>query len=98
MLAGIGAIAISKEKVEDAVEDFVRQGKIKAEDARIMADRIVERGKRDFEDMAQTLSEKIQEYTTRSDRETKEVIAELEARIRILETRLAELSNRSNKP
>lgn len=43
LLAGVGAAVITKEKVQDALEDYVRQGKLKAEDAKIIAEKIAER-------------------------------------------------------
>ena len=33
VMAGIGAAVVTKEKVEEALEDFVRQGKLSAADA-----------------------------------------------------------------
>ena len=47
LLAGVGAAVITKEKVQDALEDYVREGKLKADDARIIADKIAERGRRE---------------------------------------------------
>ncbi len=39
LLAGIGATIITKEKVSEALQDYIRQGKVSAGDARIMAER-----------------------------------------------------------
>ena len=56
LLAGVGAAVITKEKVQDALEDYVREGKLKADDARIIADKIAERGRREFEELSHQTS------------------------------------------
>jgi polyhydroxyalkanoate synthesis regulator phasin len=49
LMAGIGAAVVTKEIVEEALEDFVRQGKVSAADAAIMAEKIAEQGRREFD-------------------------------------------------
>ena len=98
LLAGVGAAVITKEKVEDALGDYVKQGKVKAEDARIIAEKIADQGRREFDELSQTLGEKIKEFTHRSSAETKAHIAALEERIRVLESKLAHPPTRSGEP
>lgn len=90
LLAGVGAAVITKEKVEDALGDFVKQGKVSAEEARTMAGKIADQGKQEFEEASQNLSSKIKELLNRSDEQTQARLAALEARVTDLETRLAE--------
>lgn len=66
LLAGVGAAVITKEKVEDALGDFVKQGKVSAEEARTMAGKIADQGKQEFEEASQNLSSKIKELLNRS--------------------------------
>jgi polyhydroxyalkanoate synthesis regulator phasin len=85
LLAGVGAAVITKEKVQDALDDYVRQGKIKADDARIIAEKIAERGRREFEDMSAQASVKVQELLHRQDAAVAARLTALEARVAVLE-------------
>ncbi len=98
LLAGVGAAVITKEKVEDALGDYVKQGKVKADDARIIAEKIAEQGRKEFDEMSQKLGDKIKEFTHHSSAETKAHIAALEERIRVLESKLAHPPTRSGEP
>ncbi|MEY4489317.1 MAG: hypothetical protein RIQ79_1825 [Verrucomicrobiota bacterium] len=85
LLAGVGAAVITKEKVQDALDDYVRQGKIKADDARIIAEKIAERGRREFEEMSAQASAKVQEILHRQDAAVAARLTALEARVAVLE-------------
>jgi polyhydroxyalkanoate synthesis regulator phasin len=85
LLAGVGAAVITKEKVQDALDDYVRQGKIKADDARIIAEKIAERGRREFEEMSAQASVKVQELLHRQDAAVAARLTALEARVAVLE-------------
>lgn len=85
LLAGVGAAVITKEKVQDALEDYVRQGKIKADDAKIIAEKIAERGKREFEELSQQASAKAAELFQKNDSAVTARLAALEARVAALE-------------
>lgn len=89
LLAGIGAAVITKEKVQDSLDDYVRQGKLKADDARIIAEKIAERGRREFEDLSQQTSAKAAELFHRNDTAVSARLAALEARIAALEAAAA---------
>jgi polyhydroxyalkanoate synthesis regulator phasin len=91
LLAGLGAAVITKEKAENALGDLVRQGKISAADARIMAEKITEQGRHEFEELSARLNEKLKELTSRSDAKFAARVDELEARVRALEARLEAL-------
>ncbi len=98
LLAGVGAAVVTKEKVEESLGEFVRQGKVSATDARIMADKIAEQGRREFDDVSTKLSARINEMFARSDTDTKARLAALEERIRALEARLVEPPTRNGEP
>jgi polyhydroxyalkanoate synthesis regulator phasin len=90
LLAGVGAAVITKEKVENALGEFVKQGKVSAEEARTMAGKIADQGRQEFEEASQNLSTKIKDLLKRTDEQTQARLAALEARVTDLETRLAE--------
>jgi len=98
LLAGVGAAVITKEKVEDTLGDYVRQGKVKAEDAKIIAAKIAEQGRKEFEEVSQTLAAKIQEVASRGGDKHDGRIAALEERIRALEAKLATPPSRAGEP
>ncbi|MFO1447519.1 MAG: hypothetical protein U1F61_05135 [Opitutaceae bacterium] len=98
LLAGVGAAVVTKEKAEAALEDFVRQGKVTSADARIMAEKIAEQGRREFEEMSQTLSAKIKSVLDRSDAETTARLTALEQRVLALEKQLTPPPTRAGEP
>jgi len=98
LLAGVGAAVITKEKVEDSLDDYVRQGKLKADDAKIIASKIAEQGRKEFEEMSQTLAAKIQDLADTSPAKSDPRIAALEERIRSLEAKLANPPTRASEP
>lgn len=98
LLAGVGAAVITKDKIEGALEDFVRQGKLNAQDARIMADKIAEQGRREFDDLATDLNHRISGVLDRANAEHATRIAALEERVKVLEAQLAEPPSRSGEP
>jgi polyhydroxyalkanoate synthesis regulator phasin len=89
LLAGLGAAVITKEKAEAALNDLVKQGKISTADARIMAEKIAEQGRREFDEMSNKMNDRIREMLHSTDRKYEARINGLEDRIRQLEERLA---------
>lgn len=85
MLAGVGAVVITKDKVEAALGDLVKQGKLSASEARQTAEKIATEGKREFETLSHDLAEKINDRLTPTDRKAQERLDALEARIAALE-------------
>jgi len=99
LLAGVGAAVVTKEKVEETLNDYVRQGKVKAEDARIIADKIAEQGRKEFEDVSRTLVAKLGDIVSSgSTQKPDDRVAALEQRIRDLEAKLATPPTRAGEP
>ncbi len=98
LLAGVGAAVVTKEKVESTLEDFVRQGKVSAADAKIMADKIADQGRREFDEMAGELNSKLKGVLDRKDKEAAARLTALEDRVAALEQKLAEPPSRSGEP
>ncbi|MCX6954044.1 MAG: hypothetical protein NTV51_17990 [Verrucomicrobia bacterium] len=85
LLAGVGAAVISKEKVESALAELVQQGRVTSAEARQMAEKIAEQGRREFESLSHELSEKLAEKISGGERRTQARIDALEARVAALE-------------
>jgi polyhydroxyalkanoate synthesis regulator phasin len=98
VMAGIGAAMVTKEKVEEALGDFVRQGKVSAADAAIMAEKIAEQGRREFDELGSRLSAKVKEFNAKADEKTQARLTALEQRVRVLEEKLTPPSSRAGEP
>jgi len=85
LLAGLGAAVVTSEKVQAGLDDFVRQGKISATDARAMAEKIASEGKREFEDVSGKLGDKVREFLAHTESKHVTRIERLEARVDALE-------------
>ena len=87
ILAGIGATVTTKEKVEVALKELVDKGSITAKEARVIGEKIVRGGKREFDKNRKKLENQIQDRISKA-RERKNQVAELEIRVRVLEAKL----------
>lgn len=85
LLAGVGAAVITKDKVEAALGDFVQQGKVSATEARQMAEKIADQGRREFDTLSHDLGEKLREAWSGETRRQQARIDALEARVAALE-------------
>lgn len=94
LLAGVGAAVITKEKVEAALDDFVKQGKVSSQEARQMAEKIATEGRREFETLSQQLNDMIRDRFTRTDQKFQDRIDALEARMAALEQEQASAKSR----
>jgi len=92
VLAGIGATVVTKEKIELAMQDWVKQGKVSTEEARQFASKLAEDGKKEWESTSKDLSERIRELLTKADYARRTEVAALEARVKVLEAKLEALS------
>lgn len=98
MLAGVGAAVVTKDKVEQALNDFVKEGKVSAGDARVMADKIAEQGRKEFDDLCGKLASRFKESTAQADDAAQARLAALELRVRVLEEKLAPPATRIGEP
>ncbi len=89
LLAGVGATIVTKEKVEEALQEYIRQGKVSATDARIMAEKIAEQGRKEFEVMSGELAARLKELAEKTDVTHKARLEALETRVKKLEENAA---------
>lgn len=95
LLAGIGAAVMTREKVESALGDFVRQGKVSSAEAREVAGRIAEEGRREFERMKAELDERLRSAFDGVDVRAHHRLDALEARVAALEQAAAAAEGRA---
>jgi polyhydroxyalkanoate synthesis regulator phasin len=98
LLAGLGAAVVTSEKVQAGLEDFVRQGKISATDARAMAEKIAGDGKREFEEVSAKFGDKVRELLAHADQRHLPRIEALEARVAMLEGKPEKAAKHKTKP
>jgi polyhydroxyalkanoate synthesis regulator phasin len=98
LLAGVGAAVVTKEKVEQVLDEFVREGKVSTKDARTMAEKIAEQGRREFDEICSKLAGKLRDATARGDDSANVRLTALEQRVRVLEAKLAAPETRAGEP
>lgn len=89
--AGIGATAITREKVQAAFDEMVEKGKISSEEANQMVEEVVEKGKKDWEDTKKDIDQNIEEFMQRANIVTRKEHNALVERVAQLEGRIEEL-------
>ncbi len=85
LLAGVGAAVVTKDKVESALADLVKQGKLSSTEARATAEKIASEGKKEFETLSGELNDKFKDVLAGFNRRTQERLDALEARVTALE-------------
>jgi polyhydroxyalkanoate synthesis regulator phasin len=87
LLAGVGAAVLTKEKIDDSLAGYVKQGRLSAADARQVAQRLARDGRREFLAAAADAGGKIKQVVARADRQTQARMDQLLDRIAQLEGR-----------
>ena len=98
VLAGLGMAVVTKEKVEEALGDLVREGKLNASDAKIMAEKIAEQGRKEFDELSEKLAARLRDFTARAEESTDKRISALEQRVRVLEQNATPPPSRAGEP
>jgi polyhydroxyalkanoate synthesis regulator phasin len=96
-LAGMGAAALTKDRVQDLVEDLVHLGQINAEEGRDMVDRLLSRTRED----ARAVLKRVDLGSPGANREQLQVmlqqLEDQELRLRQLEHRISLLEGHSDR-
>lgn len=92
VLAGIGATIVTKEKLEVAMQDWVKQGKVTTEEARQFAARLAEDGKKEWETTSAELNDRIKQLIAKADYARRTDVAALELRVKALEEKVEALT------
>ncbi len=88
VLAGIGATVVTKEKIEATLQDLVKQGKVSTDEARSLASKLAEEGRKEWESTSEDLAERIRALLAKADFANKAEVAQLERRIQLLEEKV----------
>jgi len=92
MLAGVGAALITKDKVEDALSEWVQRGKVTADEAKAMASKVADDGRAEFEKSSRQVQDAVKELLEKAGVGQKDRIEALEKRLLALEIEVANLN------
>ncbi|UQZ33929.1 polyhydroxyalkanoate synthesis regulator [Paenibacillus sp. PK3_47] len=92
---GVGLTIVSKEKVEKVVEELVKKGELAPSESKALIDRLVDRGEEERGAFKAAVQEQVQRVLKDLNVPGHNDIAGLEARIAVLERRVAELEAES---
>ncbi len=85
--AGIGVAVVTKEKVQSTLDELVEKGRISAEEAKQLGDRILAEGEAETEKAKVEANQFFNDLLHKANLATSQDLAALEARIRDLEGR-----------
>ncbi|WP_379156955.1 phasin family protein [Paenibacillus sp. sgz5001063] len=93
---GVGLTIVSKEKVEKVVEELVKRGELAPSESKALVDRLVERGEEERGMFKSAVHEQVERVLKDLKIPVQSDVAGLEARIAVLERRVAELEGTSS--
>jgi poly(hydroxyalkanoate) granule-associated protein len=91
LLAGIGAVALAQEEVEDFINRLVERGEIAEKDGRKLMNEMMERRKKNTEKAEDEVSKRVEEILNRMNVPTKADIEALGEKIAVLSKKVDEL-------
>jgi polyhydroxyalkanoate synthesis regulator phasin len=93
-LIGIGVLAITEEKIEQAVNELIEKGEMNREEGKSLVQELLTEKKRQMQELGDTISEDVQSAIGRSRIASKDDIARLEEKIAGLEKAVKELAEK----
>jgi polyhydroxyalkanoate synthesis regulator phasin len=90
LMAGIGAVVLTGEKVQEIVRKLVEEGKISTEEGEKLAQDLVKTGERQWEEISAAISEKTKKWSESTEVVKREEFEQLKERVEALEQRLTE--------
>ena len=91
LLAGLGATVVTRDLIGDATSQFVKDGKLSAEEARRLADSLIESGRQSWESVEQEARETMQKAVDSMGVAQKSDLDALQVRVALLEQQLLSL-------
>lgn len=85
ILAGIGATVVTKETLENTLNELVKKGKLSTDEARETADKIISRGKEEYEKVRADLNGLFEELLRKGNLVLRNDFEALQARVEALE-------------
>lgn len=87
MFAGVGAAVVTKDKIEKSLQELVEKGKMSADEAKDLTEKIIEAGEKETSEARSEATKLFTEVLNRANVVTQDQIEALEKRVRDLEGR-----------
>ena len=87
-LAGIGATAATREKVEEALNQLVEKGKISADEAKDATEKILDEGRKEYESSRKELEKFFNDLAHKGNLVTQEQLDSVKKRLTAIERKL----------
>jgi polyhydroxyalkanoate synthesis regulator phasin len=97
-LAGMGVAALTKDRVQEFVEDLVRRGQLNSDEGREMAERLVSRSRDEARSVLKKADSSLQGAYRELGLGTKHELEDLDFRVRQLELRVKLLEDAADMP
>lgn len=91
LLAGLGAVLLTKGKVEEVVRQLVKEAKLSDEDALRLTDKLVETGERQWKEMDKAVTAFLRKSLDKMDVGRRKDVEQMKARLENLEKRMVRL-------
>lgn len=96
LMTGIGAVLLTKERIEESVEKLVKESKIREEDARKLIDELADSGRKQATKVEKDMADMFKKALSGMNVARKDEIADLRRQLEALEVRLSILESREN--
>ncbi len=96
-LVGLGATATTAEAVRRSLDELVEKGKITADEAREYSQKMMNDGKKEFEDAQKEAQEFFKSMLNKANVATQKDLEELDAKITALKGRVTQLENKNKE-
>jgi polyhydroxyalkanoate synthesis regulator phasin len=97
-LLGVGAASITREKVQELVDELVKKGQLSKEEGEALLDKTAERAKEQSVNFKEMASDAYQDTLRTMNIASREQIEELEHRIAVMESKVYGKPTRSEEP
>jgi polyhydroxyalkanoate synthesis regulator phasin len=91
LMAGLGAVVLTTEKIQEAVRKLVEEGKISTEEGEKLAQDLVRSGERQWEEISTKMADTTKKWSENIESVKRTELEELKERLEKVEQRLAEL-------
>jgi len=85
LLVGLGATVVTKDKLEQSLEDMVKQGKISATDAKKSIDKMVKESRKEFDKSSKEIQDYFKHLLDKANFACQKDFEKLEKRVNALE-------------
>ena len=98
LMAGIGAVVLTTEKIQEAVRKLVEEGKISTEEGEKLAQELVKSGERQWEEITTKMADTTKKWSESMEFVKRKEIEELKERLENVEQRLTAMEKGQTPP